>query len=195
MIEPLPQLRGPRVVLREPREDDAEPLFEAMSDVEVRRWLLFATRISGVADMHGFLERCSEYRQQNKWIMFVVEPIDVPRAVGMTWFAQIVPATRAEMGTWLARGVWATGLYQEVKNLIVPFGFTHLGLRRIEGRIAVSNVRMQRAFERIGAVREGVIRQGFVSDNCVEDQYLYSLLPSEYRPPTRSCEKPTVALA
>lgn len=168
------------MVLREPRRDDAEPLFSAMSDVGVRRWLLFATRIRDYGDMCSFLEHCSEYRRQDKWIVFVVEHSDSGRPIGMTWFAQIVPRTRAEMGTWLARSVWSTGIYQEVKSLIIPFGFNELGFRRIEGRIAVSNVRMQRAFERIGAVREGLIRQGFACGEYVEDQFLYSLLASEY---------------
>lgn len=180
MAGPVTQLKGPRVVLREPRRDDAEPLFAAMSDVGVRQWLLFATRIHDCSDMRSFLERCDEYRRQEKWMVFVVEQGDSGRPIGMTWFAQIVPRTRAEMGTWLARSAWSTGIYQEVKSLIIPFGFNELGFRRIEGRIAVSNVRMQRAFERIGAVREGLIRQGFACGEYVEDQFLYSLLAAEY---------------
>ena len=42
MQDPLPVLMGRRVVLREPREDDAVPLFEYTSDPDVTRFLAFA---------------------------------------------------------------------------------------------------------------------------------------------------------
>ena len=54
-------------------------------------------------------------------------------------------------------------------------------LHRVEARIAVGNSRSMRAFERLGAAREGVLAESFFKDGRYHDQHLYVILEQDWR--------------
>jgi RimJ/RimL family protein N-acetyltransferase len=177
----LPVLMGRRVLLREPREDDALPLFEYCSDPEVTRFLAIAPPAS-VDDTLYFIMKCREHRGQDREYVFVVANVRDDRAMGVTGLRHIDPPMRtAQIGTWLGRRFWGTGANQEAKQLLLDFSFGALALHRIEARIAVENHRSRRAFERLGATREGLLRESFFKDGAYRDQELFVVLERDWR--------------
>jgi RimJ/RimL family protein N-acetyltransferase len=86
----------------------------------------------------------------------------------------------AQIGTWVRRASWGTGVNREAKALVFDFAFGPLGLHRVEARIATVNERSRRAFERLGATREGTLRESFRKGGVVLDQELYAILASEW---------------
>ncbi len=180
MEAPLPVLMGRRVLLREPREDDGEPLFRHTTDPEVHRYLaLDAPRT--LEDTLYFIAQCREYRRQDREYVFVIADLasDVP--FGITGLRHIdVPMRTAQIGTWLARPQWGTGANAEAKRLILDFAFGQLGLHRVEARIAVGNVRSRRAFEKLGARCEGTLRESFFKNGTFHDQCLYAILAGDW---------------
>jgi [ribosomal protein S5]-alanine N-acetyltransferase len=177
----LPVLLGRRVLLREPREDDALPLFEFTSDPDVTRFLAIAPPDSP-DDTLRFIVKCRERRGQDREYVYVIADIADDRAMGVIGLRHIdQPMRTAQIGTWLGRQYWGTGANQEAKQLMLDFSFGLLALHRIEARIAVSNHRSRRAFERLGAKCEGRLRESFFKDGVYHDQDLFVVLAQEWR--------------
>jgi RimJ/RimL family protein N-acetyltransferase len=181
MQDPLPVLMGRRVVLREPREDDAAPLFEYASDPDVTRFLAFPSPESP-DDTRRFLVKCRELRIQDREYVYVIADAATDRAIGVIGLRHLdQPLRTAQIGTWLGREHWGTGANAEAKQLLLDFSFGLLGLHRIEARIALSNRRSRKAFERLGARSEGVLRESFFKDGVYHDQDLFVVLEPEWR--------------
>lgn len=105
------------------------------------------------------------------------------RVVGSTRFGDIEPAHgRIEIGwTWLARSAQRTAANAEAKLLQLRYAFDELGAGRVAFKTDARNEQAQRALERIGAVREGVLRAHLrLSDGFVRDTVYYSILAGEW---------------
>jgi len=104
------------------------------------------------------------------------------RIVGMSGYLNIAEErqTLEIGGTYLQPDQRGTGLNRRIKHLLIPRAFSS-GFRRIEFRIDVRNGRSMAAVEKIGGVREGVMRQERVTWNGhVRDTALYSILAEEW---------------
>lgn len=181
MQGPLPVLMGRRVLLREPREDDAAALFTYTSDTDVTRFLA-VERPGSVDDSVYFIEKCREHRLQDREYVYVVADLVNDQPLGIICLRHLDPAMRtAQIGTWLSRQHWGSGINAEAKALLLDFAFDRLRLHRVEARIAVANARSRVAFERLGARREGLLKESFFKDGRYQDQYLYVVLEQEWR--------------
>jgi [ribosomal protein S5]-alanine N-acetyltransferase len=181
MQGPLPVLMGRRVLLREPREDDAEALFAYLSDPEVIRFLAIAPPASA-SDTLYYIEKCHEFRLLDREYVFVIADVRSDRALGIIGLRHLDPPMRtAEVGTWLGKRFWGTGVNGEAKRLILDFAFGPLALHRVEARIAIENGRSRVAFERLGGRQEGLLRESFFKDGRYFDQHLYVVLEQDWR--------------
>jgi RimJ/RimL family protein N-acetyltransferase len=109
------------------------------------------------------------------------------RAVGSTRFGDISPADgRVEIGwTWIAPSHQRTAVNTEAKLLQLTYAFEELGATRVTLKTDARNERSQRAIERIGGVREGVLRKHMrLPDGFIRDTVSYSILADEW-PATR----------
>ena len=181
MQDPLPVLMGRRVVLREPREDDVAPLFEYTSDPDVTRFLAVAPPASPDDTLY-FIAKCREHRVQDREYVYVIADAASDRAMGVIGLRHVdQPMRTAQIGTWLGRQFWGTGVNGEAKHLLLDFSFGLLALHRVEARIAIDNHRSRRAFERLGARSEGVLRESFFKDGVYHDQDLFVVLEQDWR--------------
>lgn len=104
-------------------------------------------------------------------------------AVGSTRFGDIAPEhDRVEIGwTWIAPSRQRTAVNTEAKLLQLTYAFDTLGAGRVALKTDGRNERSQRAIERLGAVREGVLRRHFrLPDGYVRDTVYYSILADEW---------------
>jgi N-acetyltransferase len=84
-------------------------------------------------------------------------------------------------GTWLTPSVWRTEVNTECKYLLLSHAFEVLGTDRVEFMTDARNTRSQRAIERLGAQREGILRAHMLCpDGYVRDSIYYSILSSEW---------------
>lgn len=181
MQDSLPILIGRRVLLREPRDGDAVRLFEFVRDPEVTRFLAIDPPASS-DDTRYFIEKCREFRLQDREYVFVIADVATDEAMGVTALRHLDrPMRTAQVGTWVARCYWGRGVNAEAKELLLDFAFGTLALHRIEARIAVDNHRSRRAFERLGGRREGRLRESFFKNGEYHDQDLFVVLEQEWR--------------
>lgn len=110
------------------------------------------------------------------------------RPVGWTSYLEIVPEhERLEIGwTWYARRHWRSAVNTESKLLLMSHAFDDLGYGRVQWKTDILNTRSQRAIERLGATREGVLRRHRPRpDGTWRDSVVYSLLAPDW-PATRA---------
>ncbi|MFD5017423.1 GNAT family N-acetyltransferase [Paenibacillus sp. NPDC058367] len=88
----------------------------------------------------------------------------------------------AEIGcTWISPEYWRTSVNTEAKSLLLHYCFEELKLIRVEFTVVKTNLRSQRAVERLGAVKEGVLRQHRIrSDGSIHDNVVFSILDNEW---------------
>ena len=105
------------------------------------------------------------------------------KAVGSTRYLNIRPEHRSlEMGwTWLGKEWQRTAINTEVKSLLLSHAFERLGCVRVEFKTDGRNLRSQRALERIGATREGVLRNHMIVQNdFARDSVYFSVVDREW---------------
>jgi RimJ/RimL family protein N-acetyltransferase len=179
-IPPVPVLAGPRVRLRALRANDADALFAVRSDPRVMRYWSHAPwtdREQAVARL-AWLERERETSEFYEWAI-TVDGDD--RLVGtVSLFALNRAQKRAEVGYGLASALWGRGYATEALKLAVDFAFGTLGLARLEADIDPRNEASCRLVERIGFVREGLLRERWHVAGEATDSAMYGLLAREH---------------
>jgi RimJ/RimL family protein N-acetyltransferase len=77
------------------------------------------------------------------------------------------PDRRANLGYWVRPSATGQGVGPAAVRLIVGFGLGELGLTRLELVIDVENARSLRVAEKVGAVREGLLRKRLLGKDAV----------------------------
>jgi len=120
-------------------------------------------------------------QREERAVVFTLRLAD--RIVGTTRFADFnssLPA--AELGwTWLDRAEHGRGLNASIKYLLLKHAFEEWQLVRLQLKTAASNLRSQHAIEKLGAQREGLLRNHRrLADGRLDDTVLYSITDREW---------------
>ncbi|MFK7975114.1 MAG: GNAT family N-acetyltransferase [Halioglobus sp.] len=128
-----------------------------------------------------------------QWIAeALTAPVQLPFAIVETGKGKVVGSTRylnireahrsLEIGwTWLGSEWQRTGVNTAVKLALMTHAFERLRALRVEFKTDLRNERSQRALERIGATREGVLRSHMITQkNHIRDSVYYSVIDAEW---------------
>jgi RimJ/RimL family protein N-acetyltransferase len=133
--------------------------------------------------MRQFVKTLLEGAAQGTDLPFVVIHQASNQPVGCTRYLEISREHRKlEIGgTWYGREFQRTGVNTESKYLLLKHAFETLGCLRVQFKTDARNIRSQKAIERIGAVKEGVLRNHMLlPDGYVRDSVYYSIIASEW---------------
>ena len=174
-------LTGERARLVPMEAGDAEALFKAGRDPRI--WDYMPVRVTSLSDMARVVEEALRAQAQGTDVPFVILDGETGRIVGSTRFCDItLPHRNLEIGwTWLSPEVWRTRINTECKYLLLRHAFETLDLLRVQLKTDARNLRSQRAIERLGAIKEGVLRHHRVlPDGYLRDSVYYSILAEEW---------------
>jgi RimJ/RimL family protein N-acetyltransferase len=175
----LPTLVGSLIVLRELRASDAEALHEALATAEVARFI--SPPPTTVEGFEKFIAWTHRQRAAGAYVCFAVVPRGSDRAIGLFQVRSLEPGfATAEWGFAIASDYWGSGVFTDGARLVIDFSFETIGTRRLEARSALKNGRGNGALEKIGAVREAILRRSFVRDGEYLDQALWTILAEEW---------------
>jgi len=182
-MEVLPVVLNGRVVRLEPLSEAHVPdLTLAGQDESIWRYLIYG--IPRTEDqMRTLVRELLDRQARGTDVPFAVIHLETGRAVGSTRYMDIRPEHRSlEIGgTWYAPAVQRTVVNTECKYLLLRHAFETLGCIRVQFKADSRNERSLRALERIGAIKEGILRQHMiVLDGYLRDSVYYSILDSEW---------------
>jgi N-acetyltransferase len=114
---------------------------------------------------------------------FVIRLAKDDAVIGMTRLYEISEKDKlATIGyTWYIPSVWGGVHNKECKLLLLQYAFETLHFNRIELRVAHQNIRSQKAVEKIGGIKEGVLRKhGYRNDGSLKHTVIYSIIDDEW---------------
>jgi RimJ/RimL family protein N-acetyltransferase len=135
------------------------------------------------ADMLAWVRELLARQARGTDLPFAVVLRESGRAIGASRYLDIQLAYRAVEigGTWYGRAFQRTAVNTESKYLMLSHAFDDLGCVRVQLKTDLRNERSQRAIERLGAVREGVLRHNMIMpDGHLRDSVYYSILAEEW---------------
>jgi N-acetyltransferase len=175
-------LTGLYVRLEPLSESHIPDLAVAGNDEDIWRYMLYGT-IRTEADMRNWVEDILNRQRQGNDLPFAVIHLGSGKAIGATRYLDIRPEHRGlEIGgTWYAAAHQRTAVNTECKYLLLRHAFETLGCIRVQFKTDQRNERSQRALERIGAVREGILRNHMIlEDGVIRHSVYYSIIVSEW---------------
>jgi len=140
-------------------------------------------RMETADDMRGWVQDILSRAEKGKDLPFVAIQLESGRVAGATRYMNIMPNDRGlEIGgTWYGPEFQRTVVNTECKYLLLSHAFETLGCIRVQLKTDLRNQRSQKAIERIGAVKEGVLRNHMILPNGhYRHSVYYSILDTEW---------------
>ena len=179
-VEPV-TLSANGITLRPLTLDDEAGLRAAAADGEL--WKLRITSVPEPEHTRQYIADALAMREAGNRFAFAVTDSASGQVLGCTSYHDIVPAVkRVEIGwTWYAKSVQRTHVNTTAKLLLLTHAFETLGCHVVGWRTDNFNFASQRAIERLGAKKDGVIRgHALRRDGTIRDTVMYSMRSGEW---------------
>ncbi len=174
----LPTLSSNGIILKPLKLTHASDLVEACQDGKL--WKINVTSVPEPNKVIDYINTADSIPDRQA---FVVIDERTGKAIGSTSFHDILPLTkRLEIGyTWYAKSYWQTHVNTTCKLMLLTYIFENLKYQTVGWRTDIENYRSQKAIERLGAKKDGIIRGNRVRrDGIISDTVMYSVLKSEW---------------
>jgi RimJ/RimL family protein N-acetyltransferase len=148
--------------------------------------------VTSMDDMRDWVLDILSRAEKGSDVPFVAVQLASGRVAGATRYMNISPKDRGlEIGgTWYGLDFQRTPVNTECKYLLLSHAFETLGCVRVQLKTDLRNERSQKAIERIGAVKEGILRNHMIlPDGRVRDSVFYSIIDSEWPAVKKRLEK------
>ncbi|MFB9761369.1 GNAT family N-acetyltransferase [Ectobacillus funiculus] len=156
-------------------------LYESGKERDI--WTHLPRGMNTLADMQAFVEEALERKRLGEEFPFVILLRENNKVLGTTRFLGISwPNKSVEIGwTWLNPSVWGTNINTECKYLLLEYCFETLEIIRVQFKTDERNLRSQKAIERIGGVKEGILRNHMIrQDGSYRNSVFYSIIEQDW---------------
>lgn len=180
MLKPV-TLKGQFVRLEPLSMKHHDGLCDAIADGQL--WELFVTLVPPLDRVRDFIEQANADFHAGVSLPFATIDIQSGTVAGSTRFMKAdLPNRRVEIGfTFIAKSFQRSPINTEAKLLMLSHAFDELGVNRVEFLTDYLNANSRRAILRLGAKKEGVLRNHMVMpDGRVRDSVLYSIIANEW---------------
>lgn len=186
----FPILETERLLLRELKTDDAESIFQYLSDKDVIRYLEGNT--DTVEEARDYVTWCDNtFNKEKTDIRWGIELKENNKLIGDCGFGHInEPKRPTELGYMLAKEYWNQGYMSEVLGSILNYGFYNLGLHRIQAWTHPDNKASASILLKHGFVKEGFLREYVYiwHKGVYIDVDIYSLIDKDYKNKIYTCK-------
>lgn len=174
----LPILSSNGIILKPLNLTHASDLVKACQDGEL--WKINETSVPEPDKVIAYINTADSMSDRQAFV--VIDEL-TGKAIGSTSFHDILPLTkRLEIGyTWYAKSYWQTHVNTTCKLMLLTYIFETLEYQTVGLRTDIGNQRSQKAIERLGMRKDGIIRGNRVRrDGVISSTVMYSLLKSEW---------------
>ena len=166
-----------------------EPLTPAHTDglaaaaADGQLWRLRVAGVPAPEETRTYVQTALDAMAAGQRMAFAVVDAATGRVLGTTSYYLIEPALRRlYVGyTWYAQCVQRSHVNTTCKLLLLEHAFDTLGCHVVGWRTDIFNIASQRAIERLGAKKDGVLRGDQLRrDGTIRDTVVYSLRSGEW---------------
>jgi ribosomal-protein-serine acetyltransferase len=172
---------GGRIDLVPVAASHTQRLYEAIveSKGELSPWMEWLHPEYSLADTEQWAASCQKAWEADSMFGFTIVEKQTQQILGGGGVGITSHLHRnGAIGYWIRSSRTKRGFASESAALLAQFGFGQLGLIRIEILVAVGNTASQRVAEKVGAVREGLLRNRWLFRGEPRDAYVFSLVPT-----------------
>lgn len=173
-------LTGEKVYLTAIRKDDLPTYHKWFSNTEFLRLLNSNPAMPKTAENE--LEWYESASKNKEDYVFGIRARDDDRLLGNCSIFDISPTSRTcTVGIYIGEpSEWGKGYGTDAMNVLVRFGFMDLNFNRIELNVFSYNSRAIKAYENVGFVRDGILREALYRDGTYHDVHVMSILRREW---------------
>ncbi len=175
----LPELETPRLLLRKLKLEDAEDMFEYVSDPGVPKdstWPLHKSIEDSRACINFSLQHYAK-KELGEWGVALKETGKLIGTCGFVWWKP--EHAKAEIRGALSRKYWSRGLMTEAVAALMDFGFNEMKLHRLEGLCTPTNFASEKVMLKNGMKFEGILRDVVYDKSGFISLKLYSMLSTD----------------
>lgn len=171
-------IRTERLLLRKIQADDAEMVYEWMSDSEVCKYERWEPHPS-VGYSRGYILEVFDGYQSDCTYQWGIELAG--KLIGCVSIVDVNDYDqKAALGYCLARSYWSQGYATEAVKAVLNYMFVEVGLNRIEASHSVNNVASGRVLEKVGMLLEGQSKEYYYSNSGFQDSRLFGITRGEF---------------
>lgn len=169
------------ISLRPYKIEDADELYAAVSESmrELRPWMPWVHPGYSIEESRTWLAAREEAWKNGEAYDFRISYARTDEYLGGVGLNQFNPHRAANLGYWIRTSAAGRGIATRAARLVARFGFEELNLIRIEIVAAAGNLASQRVAAKVGAVREGWMRQAILVHDVAHDVVLTSLVAED----------------
>jgi [ribosomal protein S5]-alanine N-acetyltransferase len=180
----FPLLHTERLALIPIRQHHLPDLFALFSNEEVTRFYNLVP-LKAPADAQKILDHFQSRYATKSGIRWGIS-LGADRIIGTLGFNNFTANHRSNIGYDLLPQYWNKGFMTEALRAIIAFGFEQLGVNRIEAEVMPGNLSSEKVLEKLGFVKEGLLRDWMLFDGKHFDMHMFALLKDVHKKATGS---------
>ncbi len=182
MSLPAPTLHTARLQLRPFGDADADALFALHSNAVVLQYW-DAPPWNEPQRAERFLTTCREIAETGTGTRLAVDRVVDGRFIGWCGLTRWNPDYRsASLGFCFEEAAWGHGYASESARALLQWAFDTLDLNRVQAETDTRNAASAHVLEKLGFVREGMLREDCVVNGEISDSWVYGLIRREWQP-------------
>ena len=169
------------VLLRPVQLEDVDGILKAARYPEI--WEHMSVSLLTKEDVQQYVENAIKERESKVSYMFVIVDKATNQIIGSTSFLDIAEShKKVEIGsTWITPEYWRTNINTNCKYLLLKHCFEEMDLNRVQIKTGHENLRSQKAIERLGATKEGILRYHMIrKEGQIRHPVMYSIIKEEW---------------
>ena len=181
VTRPDPRLEDGRIVVRPFWSEDVPAVQAASDDPDVARWIYLVPSPYTLADAESFIADSWRCLVAGERARLAIADAGGEKLLGSVSLDLFPEREAGEMGYWIAREARRQGFALAAARLVVRWAFEEIGIQRLEILTYPGNAASQSLAQKLGFVREGVLRERWVVAGEVSDSLLMGLLKRKWR--------------
>lgn len=158
-----------------------EGIFKVSQHAEI--WEHLTATLLDKESVESYVSDMVKKREAKTDFPYVIVDAKTDKIIGSTTLLEISHEhKRAEIGsTWLTPSYWRTTMNTNCKFLLLKYAFEELDLHRVQIKTGHENIRSQKAIERLGATKEGILRNHMIRKEGIQRHtVMYSIIKEEW---------------
>ncbi|MEG1887473.1 MAG: GNAT family N-acetyltransferase [Oscillospiraceae bacterium] len=177
---PFPVFKGESITLRPLRKKDAIDLYDFCKRPESCEFAQWSPHKS-IVDTKDFLWWVIKGYRKGYSTVFAIAENTSGRVIGTCSFVSIDEEYKVgEIGYCISSDYWGRGYATAAATFLIEYGFETIGFQRIEARTMIGNVRSMSVLQKLGMVKEAVMKKAVFCNEKSHDVIMWAITDDEY---------------
>ncbi len=177
-------IEGKKIILRKYEIDFAELLFEAAIESrggEFTRWMPWCHENYSLKESEAFIKMLCESWGKGTGFGFAIFDRETGKYLGdVSLNNPDLSHKYFNLGYWIRVSAQNRGIMSEAARFLAKTAFEDLDINRIEILAAIENIPSQKAAEKAGAMREGILRKRLIIGGRIHDGVIFSFVKEDF---------------